>query len=102
MKISTKLLWEEGLYIDFIQKKSTDKFVRRVVIHTLNVFSERLAFDKLILTIPTLLVRWAHFFSVFELNSVSSLIMITLVVVPLLLILNLLNLFSILVIANII
>lgn len=36
------LLWQEGLIIDFLQKKSADKWVRTVMPFTYNLFSERI------------------------------------------------------------
>lgn len=41
-------MWVDGFLIDFLQKKSADIFVRKFVIFTGFLFSERLAFDYVV------------------------------------------------------
>lgn len=43
-----ELLWVDGFIIDFLQKKSIDIFLRKFVIYTGFIFSERLVFDYLV------------------------------------------------------
>jgi len=40
-----ELLWNDGLIIDFLQKKSADLFIRKFVIFTGFLFSERFVFE---------------------------------------------------------
>ena len=42
------LIWQEGLLADFLQKKVFDTWLRRFVIHSTNILSEKFMFDKLI------------------------------------------------------
>jgi hypothetical protein len=41
-------LWQEGLYSDHLQKKVLDKFVRKVIIFSNNLFSEGLVFRRVV------------------------------------------------------
>jgi hypothetical protein len=71
-------IWLDGFLFDFLQKKSADAWVRRFVIYTGFLFSERLVFDSVIrLYIDNLLVSLSRL-SVFETNNVSELIVTTL------------------------
>ena len=40
-----ELVWNDGLIIDFLQKKSADLFIRKFVIFTGFLFSERFVFE---------------------------------------------------------
>lgn len=71
-------IWLDGFLFDFLQKKSADSWVRRFVIYTGFLFSERLVFDTVIrLYIDNVLVTLAKL-SIFETNNVSELIVTTL------------------------
>ena len=71
-------IWLDGFLFDFLQKKSADSWVRRFVIYTGFLFSERLVFDSVIrLYIDNLLVSLSRL-SIFETNNVSELIVTTL------------------------
>lgn len=54
-------LWQEGLYSDHLQKKVLDKFVRKVIIFSNNLFGENLYFRRVVdaywvlITSPTFL-----------------------------------------------
>lgn len=54
-------MWNEGLYADHLQKKVCDKFVRKVIIYTNNLFSESVVFRRVVdaywvlITSPTFL-----------------------------------------------
>lgn len=41
----TDLLWQDGLIIDFLQKKFADRFIRTFLIYSAYLFSERVMFD---------------------------------------------------------
>lgn len=41
----TELLWQEGLLVDFLQKKSSERFIRRFLTVTSYLVSERLFFE---------------------------------------------------------
>jgi hypothetical protein len=43
-----ELLWQDGFLFDFLQKKSADVWLRKFVINTGYLFSERLVFDQVI------------------------------------------------------
>ena len=43
-----ELLWVDGFIIDFLQKKSIDLFLRKFVIYTGFIFSERLVFEYVV------------------------------------------------------
>jgi len=46
--IRNELLWVDGFIIDFLQKKSIDLFLRKFVIYTGFIFSERLVFEYVV------------------------------------------------------
>lgn len=71
-------IWLDGFLFDFLQKKSVDSWVRRFVIYTGFLFSERLVFDTVIkLYIDNILFTLSRL-SIFEVNNVSELIVTTL------------------------
>ena len=41
-------MWQDGFLLDFLQKKTADAWVRRFVIYTGFLFSERLVFDSVV------------------------------------------------------
>lgn len=69
-----ELLWNDGLLIDFLQKKSTDLYVRKFIIYTGFIFSERLAFDIIVNLYLNNLIWPSHKFSIFEVYSVSEML----------------------------
>ena len=85
------MIWQEGLLIDFVQKKVMDKWLRRFVIHSANLFSERFLFDKVIRFYIDLILWPGTRAMVFEFTSVASLLTVTLL--PLLTLFLLLVLF---------
>ena len=84
-------LWQEGLMFDFLQKKVLDKWIRKFLIHSANLFSERFVFDKLIRVYIESILNPGQLFSPTEFNNVSSLF--TLTFLPLLVIFLLILLF---------
>ena len=39
------LMWQDGLLIDFLQKKVVDKWIRRFLVHSSYIFNERSLFE---------------------------------------------------------
>jgi hypothetical protein len=46
--IRNEYVWQDGFLFDFLQKKTADAWVRRFVIYTGFIFSERLVFDSVV------------------------------------------------------
>ena len=67
-----ELLWNDGLIIDFLQKKSADLFIRKFVIFTGFIFSERLVFETVVKIYIDNLVWPSHRISIFESGNVSE------------------------------
>ena len=66
-------VWQEGLLMDFLQKKVLDKWLRRFVIHSANLFSERFFFEWTIRFFIDLITWPGTRFFIFELTTISSL-----------------------------
>lgn len=73
---SNEHIWQEGLLIDFLQKKIIDNWLKKFVIYSGNLFNERLLFDKII-KIYLFFVIWPlHKLFILEFNNVSALLFI--------------------------
>lgn len=81
------LLWQEGFLIDFVQKKTTDKFIRKFLILSAYLFSERLVFDKLIRVYSDLVVLLTNKKSIYEYTSVAGVMMSLVIILSLLILL---------------
>ena len=77
--------------MDFLQKKVLDKWLRRFLIHSANILSERFIFDKLIKVYGDLLIWPSTFNSIFEFKNVASVFTVTLLPLLLVFLLTLLN-----------
>lgn len=75
--ILNELIWQEGLLIDFLQKKIADNWIKKFLIRSSYLFSERLVFDKIIKFYLNLLILPFHKISIFEFNNVSNILFIT-------------------------
>ena len=71
-----ELLWVDGFIIDFLQKKSIDIFLRKFVIYTGFIFSERLVFDYLVRFYLDNLIWPLHYVNVFEFNNIREILSI--------------------------
>jgi len=71
-----ELLWVDGFIIDFLQKKSIDIFLRKFVIYTGFIFSERLVFDYVVRFYLDNLVWPLHYISILEFNNVREILSI--------------------------
>jgi len=84
------LMWQDGLLIDFLQKKVADKWIRRFLVCSSYLFSERVMF-KFVVRFYIDFVVWPFTTaSIFEVSNVASLL--TLTITALLLLITLFNL----------
>jgi hypothetical protein len=67
-------LWQDGFLFDFLQKKTADAWVRRFVIYTGFLFSERLVFDSVVRIYLDNLIWPGHNKSIFETSNVSEML----------------------------
>jgi len=75
--ILNELIWQEGLLIDFLQKKLADNWVKKFLIFSSYLFNERLVFDKVIKFYLDLIIWPMHKLFIFEFNNVSSTLFVT-------------------------
>jgi len=73
-----EFLWQEGLLIDFLQKKIIDNWIRRFLISSAYLFNERFLFDKIVKFYLDLIIWPLHHSSIFEFNNVSNTLFIIL------------------------
>lgn len=69
-------LWVDGFLFDFLQKKSTDLWIRKFVIYTGFIFSERLVFDVIIRIYLDNLLWPLHYVGLFETNNILEMLVI--------------------------
>jgi hypothetical protein len=67
-------MWGDGFLFDFLQKKTADAWVRRFVIYTGFLFSERLVFDSVVRVYLDNLIWPGHSNSIFEVSNVSEML----------------------------
>lgn len=67
-------IWQDGFLLDFLQKKTADAWVRRFVIYTGFLFSERLVFDSVVRIYLDNLIWPGHNKSIFETSNVSEML----------------------------
>jgi hypothetical protein len=72
--IRNEHLWLDGFLFDFLQKKTADIWVRKFVIYTGFLFSERLVFDTIIKLYIDYFVWYTHKFSIFEVSNVFEML----------------------------
>lgn len=68
------LIWQEGLFCDFLQKKITDNWIKKFLIFSSSLFNDRLVFDKIIKFYLLLLIWPLHKYSIMDVNNISSLV----------------------------
>lgn len=71
-------MWSDGFLFDFLQKKTVDLWVRKFLIYTGFLFSERLVFEYIIRIYTDYLVLPTTRYFYLELPNVSSVLSITL------------------------
>jgi hypothetical protein len=67
-------IWLDGFLFDFLQKKTADMWIRKFVVYTGFIFSERLVFDALVKLYMDNLVWYFHKLSVFEVSNVFEML----------------------------
>lgn len=84
------LLWQDGLLIDFVQKKVVDKWIRKFLISSSYLFSERVLFTFVVKFYNNLIVWTSTVAVVFEFSNTAFMLkFITLPIFSLLIICNL-------------
>jgi hypothetical protein len=73
-----EIIWQEGLLIDFLQKKITDNWLKKFVIYSANLFNERSLFEKIVKFYLDLVIWPMHKIFIFEFNNVGNTLFITL------------------------
>jgi hypothetical protein len=68
-------MWNDGFLFDFLQKKTADAWIRRFVIYTGFLFSERLVFDYVVRIYLDNLIWPLHDISIFETSNVSEMLL---------------------------
>jgi len=67
-------LWLDGFLFDFLQKKTADIWIRKFVVYTGFMFSERLVFDTIVKLYIDYFVWYSHKFTIFEVNNVFEML----------------------------
>lgn len=65
------LLWQDGFLFDFLQKKFIDKWLRKFVIYSGYIYSERLLFDWVIRFYLDLIIWTGQKKNLFEFSNVG-------------------------------
>ena len=68
--LRNELIWGDGFLIDFLQKKSVDIWLRKFIIYTGFIFSERLVFDQVVRFYLENLLWPLHYIGIFETNNI--------------------------------
>ena len=63
--------------MDFLQKKVADNWVRRFLIRSAYLFSERLVFDKIVRFYLDLIIWPSHTLFIFEFNNVANVLFVS-------------------------
>lgn len=69
-------LWLDGFLFDFLQKKSADLWIRKFVIYTGFIFSERLVFDSVIRLYLDNILWPSHYFGFLETNNILEMLLV--------------------------
>ncbi len=72
--LRNELLWVDGFLFDFLQKKTADLWIRKFVIYTGFLFSERLVFENVVRIYLDNMVWPSNNSSIFEASNVSELL----------------------------
>ena len=73
-----ELIWQEGLLIDFLQKKIIDNWIKKFLIYSSYLFNECLVFETIIKFYLNSIIKLFSKFFIFEFNNVSGIFFITL------------------------
>ena len=69
-------LWVDGFLFDFLQKKSADLWIRKFVIYTGFIFSERLVFDSIVRIYLDNILWPLHYIGSLEANNILEMLLI--------------------------
>ena len=72
-----ELIWVDGFLLDFLQKKSADLWLRKFVIYTGFLFSERLVFDYVVRIYLDNIIWPMHYVGIFESENTLEMLSIT-------------------------
>ena len=72
--VRNELVWVDGFLFDFLQKKTADLWIRKFVIYTGFLFSERLVFENVVRVYLDNLIWPASSISFFEASNASELL----------------------------
>lgn len=72
-----ELIWQDGFLLDFLQKKTLNSWIKKFVILSGNLFSEKLLFDALIKFYLNTVVYPLNFIFIFEVTNVYNLLFFT-------------------------
>ena len=75
--IRNENMWGDGFLFDFLQKKSADAWVRRFVIYTGFLFSERVVFEFIVRIYLDNFIWNLHSKSIFESSNTSEMLTTT-------------------------
>jgi len=70
----SELVWLDGFLFDFLQKKSTDTWLRKFVINTGYIFSERMVFDQVVRVYLDNIIWPLHYIGALETDNVSEML----------------------------
>jgi hypothetical protein len=70
-----ELIWSDGFLLDFLQKKTADLWIRKFVIYTGFLFSERLVFESVVRVYLDNIIWPSHDLSTFETSNVSEMLL---------------------------
>ena len=85
------LMWQDGLLIDFLQKKVADKWIRRFLVVSSYLYSERVVFQFVVRFYIDFIIWPTTFGSVFEFRSLGSTLSAMILLISLILIIFNLN-----------
>lgn len=74
----SELVWLDGFLLDFLQKKSLDTWLRKFVLVTGYIFSERMVFDQVVRIYMDNLIWPLHYIGSLETSNVSEMLSIVL------------------------
>lgn len=72
------ILWQEGFFFDFVQKKTIDNLVRKFLIFTVYLFGERVLFDRLVKIYSDLVLFLSNSKSIYDCNNVANMLTVLL------------------------
>ena len=70
-----ELVWSDGFLLDFLQKKTADLWIRKFVIYTGFLFSERLVFEAVVRVYLDNVIWPSHNLSTFDTANVSEMLL---------------------------